>query len=70
MNKITLRLVCGDYSVVVESPIDISNTTLGCSQVGNNDLYDLGFKHSKLQQLGLQVYYGDVLLMTFPAENL
>lgn len=70
MNKVTLRLVCGDYSITVESPMFISNTTLGCSIVGDNDLYDLGFKHSKLQQLGLQVFYGDVLLMTVPAKNI
>lgn len=70
MNKVALTLVCGDFKLPIESPITISNTSLGCSMVGGNDLYDLGFKHTQLQIYGLQIYYGDILIVSLPAENI
>lgn len=53
-------LSCEGHSVEVgDQNLQLNTRCLGCSIVGNGDLYDIGFREEKLREHGLMIYDGD-----------
>ncbi len=64
-----IRLICGEHSIQMTQPLIINLSNLGCSMLGNGDLYDHCFSPKELAKHGLTLEVDAETVVHWPPEK-